>query len=729
MKKFISIVIAMLMALSIVPAAMASETDTTDTAERFMLTYQNFELPDTSWAVDEGKLLGTDYKSINPQGKDASKRATARIYAEKAGTYSVWVLWKNGQKGENRVPAVYVNEAKIEKDGSWSDVQNTAWEKVNTVSLNKGWNTVSVGMVEQYKPYFLNGMYITSDTTEEVTANQNNTLLAKYGDITAPVIASNAAVTTEQSVGQFQVTFPQATDANTLHYSYTVDGTEKEIDDITKPVDFSSYSGEKSVTLTAADAWGNKAEKTFTVSVPELYTRILLNRTNFEGATLKESDGNSASLYAKLGFKVNSVSSQPNVEPTATFYVDEPGDYNIWIHSFSKDSSSDGNVSRIPIAKIDGKDEGKLEYSYKGEINWEAKKCTLTKGWHTLQFVLKANWKAYSIYAVYITNDLTETVTKDNANTLKTYLSGGVGINGAVYDAKGLAKAGVESDCGYINLTPIKPLEAGESATVTVNSTSETWDTAFKVDLNSLENTVTIDTSDDSGDAEFAVINLGTEYTTTAASLSGQTESAFPGADGKRKAYSLTAEGSATWSISGVSGKRDVWVYQIGAGEGACANSAAEIKASGATDTKTFDNSGSTSGWVKLGTYTFSGTGEESVTVKGSTAGTVYVDSIKLTYADELIPVSSKAVEKDGNVAFEYKYYNRTDTSKSVTIAAAAYSGDALADVTLNQESAVRGMNVFQTKALTGGTEYKGFVFDSVSTLVPLAAPVTYSAN
>lgn len=724
MKKFIAVITAMLMVLSLVPAAMA-ENETTDTAEHFMLTYQNFKWSaDSSVALqdDSVTLKGVDKKILISGGKN-NNYVTAKVYSEKDCTCYVSALLQ--YTANNRYPEAYVNDTEIANELTWNTTGYSDWFQLKNATLKKGWNEIKFGMKANWDNYYLRAVYITTEDNDEISLDTDETKLALYGDVTAPVFASDAKVTTAQSVGSFKVKFPQATDAHTVHYSYTVDGTETAIADITKPVDFSSYSGEKSVTLTAADAWGNKADKTFTVTVPELYTRILLNRTNFADVAI--NDGwNTSFLYNKNAFYVKYDYSDKNwYLPSAMFYIDTAGTYNIHILKWINSTITE----RVPIAIIDGDEENKITYTHEKDAKWEAKEYTLAKGWHKLQFTVSAQDKPYSINAVYITNDLTEKITIDNDDSLTTYLSGGVGINGAVYDAKGLAKAGVEADCGYINLTPIKALAAADGATATVNGNDAEWGTARKLSLSELENNVNIVSSDKSQDAAFTVINLGTEYTTDSATLSNQAESAYKGADGKRPAYSLGENGSATWSISGVSGKRDVWVYQIGAGENGCNSSPAEIKAGGTTHTATFNNSGETSQWIKLGTYTFNGD-DEYVKISGSESGTVYVDSIKLTYADELIPVSTAVTTEDGSVAFEYKYYKQTDAAQSIAAAAAAYNGDGkLTDFTLNTTPAVKGMNIFKTNGLTGGTAYKGFIFNSAAALAPLAAAVDYPNN
>lgn len=728
-------------------------TEPEDEYENILLGVGNFTLPTDGTITLENAHSGRTNQLIAGQDlkvnwNATSNPATAKVYVEEEGTYYMWILdSSNADNAADRYPAAGFDDDLVDfkltskAAFQWVTPESKSW------TLTKGWHELKIKKANGGTTCFVNAVYITNDSSYEPKVDTHSQLL-QYHDTTAPVFAASTDVTTSFENGSCSITFPAATDSNKVFYEYTLNGATAEIEDITQPVSVNVPAGESTITLAAYDKWGNKAEKTFTVTAPR--NKWMLTWNNFYKPDYTSWTYQSSTSLVDIGKSIqpntlNGVAGSTTAKAKALFYVEEAGNYAVWVLS-KNGKTSDGRTAKIYVDGVADTTAyndstsfvwGKGTGPENGNGSW-----SLEKGWHTVEFGLSAAWKPYDMHAIYITSDLTETVTTDNDDALlAAYGDNSLCVDGDYYLTNGLEKGGYVIDSADVNITPILGVSTSDSThTVTVNGSSAAWNTANAVTLNKGINTVAVDSTDDAVDCTFPVVSTAKviNYNDSAATITGGVESTFVGADGVTKAVYLdSADDSAKFSAEGIEGNVQVWVYVIGASTDSSATTSTEktaddalisIKDSNTTTPKQIDNTRTTSSWINYGTYSFSGSADEYVEIKGNATEHVYVDSVKFVYVDEYL-FSEPVISTDGQFSVTYDCYKQTDDDTTIAAIAAKYTGDVMNGASVNRLTHTdKGIYKITTNAfdITDGASYKAFIWDSTDNATPLASAVVY---
>ncbi len=704
-------------------------------SEKMLLNGANFEIPEypgVGGYVGNGGSAENNLfdKSIRIT---SSANSTAKIYIANEGTYNIWVLSGNENGAADRYATVGVDNEAMR---SLTPHKNHKWEKTEW-TLAKGWHEIKLGIIAAWKNTLINAVYITNDTDFALTTDNDDALIA-YSDNDAPVFADGADAKVTLESGKCYVAFPAADDKSRVIYSCTNGGEVTDIEDITKPVHVNGITENTFVILTAADKFGNNAEKVFTLSAPR--TKWLLAWNNFYKPSFGDSEKweySAASSLAGKSIFINTVPAYRNesnaARAKAMFYAENDGEYTLWVLG----KTTKANDGRVPQIYVDGIADDTV-FNDTTEFSWgkSGKTLSLSEGWHSIEVGLRTEYKPFWFEAVYITSDASETVTADNDDfLLKSYGGSSVNINGDVRFAKSLEKTGFVSEDDSVIITPLPAASTADGATVTVNGAAAAWNEPFEVSLGNVINTVSAASSDSSVNYSFKVFCVGSVINRMddKANVTGGIESAYIGADGTNAVY-LAADGTARFSAENRRGKQEVWVYAIGAAEDSLAAASANVKIVCADGEKTaaYSNAAAQSSWIKLGEFNFSGAEDEYIEISGAEGANVYVDSVRFKCADEYVLSSKKAAQSNGKVSFVYEYYKQSDAEKSVAAIIASYSGNAMKNMSVStQTHDEAGVYTVSTNALEAedGCEYKGFVWDSIGRLMPISESHSYTPN
>lgn len=485
MKKIISMMVAMLMVIALLPTVtMASG------AEHILLNYKNFTVPDYTnggCVSDPGDATDDIFSTSFYINQDGNQRySTARVYIEEDGTYNLWILSGYAAGTDTRRAMVGFDDQTMQEA---TGHQTHKWDKT-VWTLTKGWHDLKVGIVAAWNPVYVNALYITNDLTYVPDTATDDALLA-YHDTAAPIFEASADVETSFANGALNVKFPEATDDNDVIYEYTVGNTTTAIEDITQPVVVSGVVGTVEIVLKAFDKWGHITEKTFSVTGPR--TKWMLTWNNFVKPNYANWKIEWAQSLVNYSIYPNTDGSDQtgstNARAKAQFYVEESGNYAV--HVLSRPTAS----NRLPKLWVND-NVATATFHTTTDWAWDKVEVTLNKGWNTVEFGLSASWFPYYLNAIYITSDLTETVTTDNDDALLAYGDSSVNIDGELYMACGLEKAGYVTENSSINVTPVNgkanTLTSNSTETVTVNNTAAAWDTAVAVTLDEGITTVTV---------------------------------------------------------------------------------------------------------------------------------------------------------------------------------------------------------------------------------------------
>ena len=417
MKKIISMLVAMLMVIALVPTlTMAS------TGENILLSHENFNVPaytngghiSDPWDA-QNEIFDTSFY-INQNGD--VNYSTAKVYIEQAGTYNLWILSGYAAGTDARCAKVGFDDQGMQNATPHKD---HAWDKTEW-TLTAGWHELKVGIVASWNPVYVNALYITNNLTYTPDVTTDNELLA-YNNTTAPVFEENAVVETSLVNGVFNVKFPAATDDNDVIYEYTAGGTTTSIENIAQPVAVNGVVGTAEIVLIASDKWGNSTEKTFTVTAPEAPAlpeseHILLNGDNFNvpaytGGGYIDNGGTALNTLFAKSIKI-SANGNANYS-VAKVYIAQEGTYNLWVLSANEVESLTDRY-----AKVGFDDETMQNVNPHKDHKWDKTEWTLTKGWHDVKVGICDAWKNTLVNALYITNDLTyvpDTATDDKLLT------------------------------------------------------------------------------------------------------------------------------------------------------------------------------------------------------------------------------------------------------------------------------------------------------------------------
>ncbi len=706
-------------------------------SEKMLLNGANFEVPEYQlggYIPNGGSALNNIFaNSIKITSNGNSVYSTAKFYIANEGAYNIWVLSGNENGAEDRYAKVGVDDGEMK---NLTPHKNHEWEKTEW-TLTKGWHEIKLGIPATWKNVLINAVYITNDAGFALTTDNDDALKA-YSDNDAPVFAEGAEAKVTLENGKCYVAFPPANDKSMVIYSCANGDDVTDIEDITKPVCMNGITENTAVTLTAADKFGNKTEKVFTLSAPR--TKWLLAWNNFYKPSFGDSEKweyNAASSLAGKSILINTVAahrSESNAaRAKAMFYAENDGEYTLWVLS----KTTKVNDGRVPQIYVDGTADDTV-FNDTTDFSWgkSGKTLSLSKGWHSVEVGLRTEYKPFCFEAVYITSDASETVTADNDDFLLRHYGGSsVNINGDVRFTKSLEKTGFVSEDDSLVITPLPAASTAESAAVTLNGAQAAWNEPFEVSLGNVINTVSAVSSDSTVNYSFkafcvgAVINRMDEKAT----VTGGIESAYAGADGTNAVY-LEADGTARFSAENRRGRQEVWVYAIGAAEDSLAAASANVKIVCADGEKTasYSNSAAQSSWVKLGEFNFSGTAGEYIEISGAEGANVYVDSVKFRCIDEYILSSKTAEQNDGKIRFVYEYYKQSDAEKSLAAIIASYSGNAMKNMSVSaQTHNEAGVYSVSTNALEAedGCEYKGFIWDSIGKLMPVSESQSYIPN
>lgn len=733
MKKILCLVISVLMLLTVLPVS-AQET----TEENILLSADNFKMPAFASGVSAGNINngGTATDNLFPNSVKINGAvmlyATANVYLAEAGEYSVWVLSANERDDTSYYATIGFDSENLK---SLTGHKTHIWEET-TWNLTAGWHEIRIGMPATWKPVLVNAVYITN-TSYEPNVDTDDELKA-YHDVTKPVF-SGKIETSFTANGGVTATFPAATDNGTVYYEYTAGGTTKAIDDIEQPVNVLGVSGDTIITLKAMDKWGNTAEVSTEVSVPR--TKFMLTYHNFkmpncsnwvQASTDSPALGTGTPwLTAERKYiKMNETNAYGCAE--AKVYIEAEGDYVIWLLYGAQGT----DANRYPKAGFDGA-FNQTQYSAKlGDLGWEKNdKWHLTEGWHTLQLGLGVSgWNTTYVNAAYITADLTEEVTLTNDNALlAANVENSVLYNGESWGVSGLKKEGLAVEEGSVNITPIVCGTTAASATVTINDENANFGEAENINLNYGFNELTFNVSASTADAggeafsySFPVISTAKIVNHTDAAHDNKIESTETGFNGENIVY--INSGSAKFYANGINGTKDVYVYAASVEDTDAATEASVTVASknGSEDGTTISNKG-TAGWVKIGTFNFSGKTDNSeyVEITAEEGKNTYIDSVKFASCDEIF-FAPQNFETLNNAKYaKIKLYKQTETEASPVALLAKYDSEtnSLLDVVItDMPMTQKGIYNIKTNEITtaDGTYVKLLIWDNLTNVKPL---------
>jgi len=411
MKKIISMMVAMLMVIALLPTlTMAS------TVENILLSHENFDVPaytngghiNDPWDA-QNELFATSFY-INQNGD--VNYSTAKVYIEQAGTYNLWILSGYAAGTDARCAKVGFDDQGMQNATPHKD---HAWDKTEW-TLTAGWHDLKVGIVASWNPVYVNALYITNNLTSTPDVTTDNELLV-YTDTTAPVFGEGD-ITAELEGSNCMVTFPEATDGDNtaLYYEYTLNGSTVAIANIAEKVNVGTVMADTTIALTVYDKFGNKAEKTFDLAAPQLpeAERILLSGENFTVPAYTNGGyiDNGGTALNTLFAKSMKIAADGNVKhATARVYIEEEGSYNLWVLSANE---VEGLTDRY--AKVGFDSEAMQTVNPHKDHEWDKTEWNLTAGWHDLKVGICDAWKNTLVNALYITNDLTyvpDTTTDD----------------------------------------------------------------------------------------------------------------------------------------------------------------------------------------------------------------------------------------------------------------------------------------------------------------------------
>lgn len=330
---------------------------------------------------------------------------------------------------------------------------------------------------------------------------------------------------------------------------------------------------------------------------------------------------------------------------------------------------------------------------------------------------------------VEIINDKGQGVLFDDVNFLPVVNGlSGITIDGVSYAENELNDISLVVSDSVVN---INPEVVGTTANVTINGEIALVNNNNAVALNGGINEITIGV--DGKEYVIYVVSTGdvsAYYDSNVVVDASIQNSAFVGADGVTPAvYISAASESVKFLANGVKGEKDVWVYQVAATGDADAVAEGVIKV--ATDGEVskapvkLNNTVAESGWVKLGTYTFTGQSDDSeyVEICGTAGKNVYVDSVKLCAPADEKYLSASLTLTNGKKVPTVKVY--TPQAGDFEVIIASYNGDmTLAGLKKSAKITATGAGIYDVPvealpALTGAS-YKAFAWDGVGTLTPL---------
>ncbi len=160
---------------------------------KWMLTYHNFTLPDIAQCMITNEnsnalanYLTTEHKHLKLNNAQATDVAETLIYVEVEGDYAIWLLSGSVSNDSNRFPKAGFDGG-FNKD-KCNETYALSWKKCGGASegstswhLTKGWHSLQLGLgTAGYNPTNFNAVYITSDLAEQVTFDNDKTLLSSY---------------------------------------------------------------------------------------------------------------------------------------------------------------------------------------------------------------------------------------------------------------------------------------------------------------------------------------------------------------------------------------------------------------------------------------------------------------------------------------------------------------------------------------------------------------------
>lgn len=127
-------------------------------------------------------------------------------------------------------------------------------------------------------------------------------------------------------------------------------------------------------------------------------------------------------------------------------------------------------------------------------------------------------------------------------------------------------------------------------------------------------------------------------------------------------------------------------------------------------------------GWIEVGSYNFGG--NETITIKDIT-GNILADGIKLEYTDTVY-MKPVIIETSTGVKAISAVCGDSASLKGKLILA-KYSGGNLDKIVMADGKMTEGGKRFDTEELTGAGEYKAFVFEDLTSLVPCVGHTPYT--
>lgn len=733
MKKILCLVISVLMLLTFLPVSAQEAVE-----ENILLSADNFTMPAFASDVSAGNVInggtatGNLFKNSVKINGGALLYATANVYLAEAGEYSVWVLSANERDDTSYYATIGFDSEELKsltghKTHKW---EQTAW------TLTKGWHEIKIGMPSTWKAVLVNAVYITN-TRYEPNVDTDDDLKA-YHDVTKPVFSGKIETSFTANDG-VTATFPAATDNGTVYYEYTAGGTTEVIDNIEQPVNVLGVSGDTIITLKAMDKWGNTAKIRTEVNVPR--TKFMLTYHNFKMPNCSswvQASADNPSLgegtpwltAERKYIKMNETNVHGYAE--AKIYIEAEGDYVIWLLYGAQGE----NMSRYPQAGFDG-NFNQTQYRAKlNDLGWDKNDTWhLTEGWHTLQLGLGVSgWNPTYVNAAYITADLTENVTLENDNALlAANVENSVLYNGESWGVSGLLKEGLAVEEGSVNITPVVCGTTKADATVTINGENANFGEAENINLNygfnELTFNVSASTTDAGGDAfsyGFPVISTAKIVNHIDAVHDNKMESTETGFNGENIVY--INSGSAKFYANGISGKKDVYVYAASVKDTDAATAASvTVESKNGSETGTKISNKGTAGWVKIGTFNFSGKTDNSeyVEITAETGKNTYIDSVKFASADEFF-FASQSFETLNDAEFaKIKLYKQTETDVSPVALLAQYDSETnslLNVVITDMPMTQKGIYNIKTNEITtaDGTYVKLLIWDNLTNVKPL---------
>lgn len=330
-----------------------AETDN----EYMIIRYENLTLPnDSKWALDNqgiaNKIPGLSYLKMN--GDNAASEATARVYIETPGDYTMWVYGSAINTNENRHPVISIDGVN-DKASFFVSGAVYEWRKsegpldgADVWTLDEGWHTITFKQNGTWNPCNIGAVLLTNDLEMVVTIDNDDEIVNSYSDIVKPEATEKIIDTQYSSYESLSVSFGSADDESGIkEYSYYVNDEKIELDENgTYIIDGLKALDNVELKVEVFDRYGNCLTETEVYTSSPVKVEDFFVRNAIDGSIVEDLSTLKANDVISLNAKLTNRTSDPIVTGLCmALYNKDFGRMNVSDFKMTELSADAKNVS------------------------------------------------------------------------------------------------------------------------------------------------------------------------------------------------------------------------------------------------------------------------------------------------------------------------------------------------------------------------------------------------